>query len=147
MKKTEEVCSYGFYSKLLKKPFDSVEELKAAEDEYNKAHAVELRAKEERKAEAEDVKAAITARVEAEIEAKKAKQEAYKIYLEACDKADKSVSEAKAKESEKLTAFCKKHPEGFHDTIQIGNVTYNYDYSTNVVSSYVDPFLRLLSWF
>jgi len=142
----KEACSYGYYSKLLKKPFDSLDELKAAEDEYNKAHEAEIKAKEERKAEAEEVKAAIKARYEAEIAANTAKKDAYKAYLEACDKADNAVKEAKHAEHEKLTAFCAKHPEGFHDTIQIGNATYNYNYSTST-SSAVDPFIRLLSWF
>ena len=59
MKDTKtEVVSYGYYSKLLNKPFDTVEELKAAEDEYNKAHEVELRKTEERKAKAKAIEAA-----------------------------------------------------------------------------------------
>ena len=40
----KETINYGFYSKVLQKPFDSLSELMAAED----AHAAEQRAKEEK---------------------------------------------------------------------------------------------------
>lgn len=45
----DEVVSYGYYSKLLKKPFDTVAELKEAEEEYTKAHAAEIAAAQEHK--------------------------------------------------------------------------------------------------
>ena len=41
--------NYGFYSKVLKKPFDTLEELEQAEKEYNEIHAVEIKAAEEKK--------------------------------------------------------------------------------------------------
>jgi len=139
----EAIC---YKSKLLNKYFDSYKEMVKAEDEYKKAHAVELKAKEDRKLEVEAVKKAVTERVQAEVEARKVKTEAYKAYCEACDKADESVRAKKKEEQEKLTEFCKKYPEGFHDTIKIGDVTYKFDYSTNV-TSYVDPLMKLLTWF
>lgn len=142
----KEVVNYGFYSKLLKKPFDTVAELEAAEEEYRAAHALEIKAREERKAEADEIKAAIKARLEAELAAKQAKADAYKVYLEACDNADKTVKFARETENKLLTIFCEKHPEGFHDTIQIGDVTYKCNYSLNT-TSYTDPFIRLLNWF
>ncbi len=127
----KEELNYGFYSKLLKKPFDSVEELQAAEEEYKKIHAAEIRAKEERKAAAEKVKESIIARVKAEEDAIIAKQEAYKAYLEVCDKADKEIKVARQKEAEQLVDFCDKYPEGFHDTITIGDINYRYNYNNN----------------
>ena len=78
MKKEQEAVSYGFYSKLLKKPFDSLEELKAAEDEYNKAHAEELRKAEERKTRAKEVEDAYRSALEVRKEAKKIIDEANK---------------------------------------------------------------------
>ena len=123
-----------YYSEILNKNFDSVEELEAAEKEK-----VEKTAK--RKAEADEVKEAVTARVQAQIDARKAKNEAYKVYLQACEEADQKVREATKEERAKLKAFCEKHPEGYHDTIKIGDVTYKYSYNDN---RYVDPFLRLL---
>ena len=139
----EAIC---YKSKLLNKYFDDYDKLVQEEDAYKKAHEVELKAKEERKAESEAVKLAVAERVEAEIEARKVKAEAYKAYCEACDKADETVKAKRKVEQEKLTEFCKKHPEGFHDTIKIGDVTYKFDYSTNV-TSYVDPLMKLLTWF
>lgn len=145
---TEEAsASYGYYSKLLKKPFDTLDELKAAEDEYNKAHEAEIKAKEERKIEAEAVKAAIVARINAEEAAKQAKKDAYEAFLKACDAADEKLAQAKKAEHDKLVEFCKKHPEGYHDTIKIGDVTYTCNYNTKGETSYMDPFVRLLNWF
>lgn len=81
--------NYGFYSKLLNKPFDTLDELKAAEDEYNKAHNAELKAKEERQADVIAVQDAAKAylAIAAESKAKreelaKAEQEAYEAYRE-----------------------------------------------------------------
>ena len=138
----EAIC---YKSKLLNKYFDDYSEMVKAEDEYKKAHEAELKAKEQRKAEADEVKKAIEARVNAEIESRKIKAEAYRAYLEACDNAEVKVLEAKKVEKEKLSEFCKNHPEGFHDTIKIGDVTYNYSYSEN--NHHLDSFAKLLGWF
>lgn len=150
MENTEEkeVMSYGYYSKLLKKPYDSLKELKAAEDEYNLAHAKELEEKRKRKEDAETVKKAIADRVAAQQKAAGDKEAAYKAYLKACDIADEELSKAKKVERDALAAFCKDHPEGFHDTINIGDVSYRYDYSvdhksTDIFSRLVDSFLDL----
>ena len=144
---TEEQRSAICYkSKLLNKYFDSYDKLVEEETAYKKAHEAELKAKEDRKLESEAVKSAVAERVQAELEARKIKAEAYKTYCEACDKADEAVASKRKTEQEKLTEFCKKHPEGFHDTIKIGDVTYKFDYSTNV-TSYVDPLMKLLTWF
>ena len=51
----EQVPEYGFYSKLLKKPFDSLDELKEAEAEYNRINAEKIKQAEERKADAKAV--------------------------------------------------------------------------------------------
>lgn len=142
MSKTEN--SYGFYSKVLNKPFDTVEELKEAEVEFAKAHEAELKAKEEKKAAAKAVEDAATLRITAEIEAKKQKAEAYKHYLETCDAIDAKVNETREAENKALKDFCDKYGS-FHTTLTIGNTTYNYSYEVN---SYVDPFKRLLDfWF
>lgn len=51
----EEAGNYGYYSKLLKKPFDTLDELKVAEDEYNKANAEKIKLAEEKKADAKAI--------------------------------------------------------------------------------------------
>ncbi len=129
-----------YYSESLNKMFDTEEELKAAEEEKASKAAI-------RKKEAEVVHDAIQARVEAQIAAREAKEQAYKIYLEACDEANKKVEEARKVELEKLTEFCSKHSEGYHDTIKIGDVTYNYNYNNRKQVSYLDPYIKLLGWF
>ena len=134
-----------YLSEKTNKSYKTVKELEAAEKEFDKAEEEKKHAIELRKAEATEVKAAIKSRVEAEVEARKAKAEAYEIYLKACEEAETKVRAAKQTEKEKLTEFCKSHPEGFHDTIKIGDVTYTYDYSEGN-ETYVDPFTRLLKW-
>ena len=131
------------YSKLLQKPFNNIAELRAAEDEFNKAHEAELKAKEEKKAAAKVVEDAATLRITAEIEAKKQKAEAYQHYLETCDAIDAKVNETREAESKALKDFCDKYGS-FHTTLTIGNTTYNYSYEVN---SYVDPFKRLIETF
>lgn len=137
-----------YKSKLLNKYFDNYDELKAEEDAYNKARETALKGKEEKRVKADKVKSAITARVEAEAAAAKEKREAYKAYLEACDVADKKVAEKKKIEAEELRKFCEEYG-AFHDTITIGDATYNVNYSvsSNTLSN-LDPFERLFSlWF
>lgn len=133
------------YSQLLKKPFATLDELKEAEEVYNKEHAAELKIKEDRKVEAEKVKTFIKARMEAVATANRAKTEAYKAYLVALDTAEQSVNVAARREQEALVAFCKKYPEGFHDTVQIGDVTYKYSYNTTLPETPLDSFIRLFT--
>lgn len=128
-----------YYSETLKKMFDSEKELKAAEAE-KETKAITL------KKEATDVRTAVQNRVKAQIEARKQKEEAYKVYLDVCDAANEKVRLAKQKEAKALTEFCKKHPEGYHDTIKIGDVSYSVDYNTNFTSC-LDPLMKLLGWF
>ena len=47
-----------YYSEKLKKVYDTVEQLQAAETEYDKAHAAEIAKQKERKARAEEITAA-----------------------------------------------------------------------------------------
>ena len=133
------------------------EQIEAAEAqlaELKKAQLAKVEAEKEaaklaRKEEAVVVEQAITARYEVEAAAKKARAEAYKVYLEACDAEDAKVREAKEAEKNALKEFCEKHPEGFHTTIKLGDITYNYDYSENQPVKFVDPFKKLFNefWF
>lgn len=143
----EAIC---YKSKLLNKYFDTYQEMLDAENAYKKEHEAELLAKETRKKDAEEVKKAIQESLDAQKEASKIKREAYEKYLAACDEADKLVQEKERAKKEKLTDFCKKYPEGFHETIKIGDVDYTYNYSerNNLIEShsYSDPFTRLINW-
>lgn len=123
----EESHSYGYYSNLLKKPFDSLDELKKAEDDYNQAHKAELEKAEARKTEAKKVEEALKAQAEASAQARVDKRKAYKeylskcdearaAYLEACDKANETANIAYKDYQEKLKGFCDKYGS-FHTTM------------------------------
>lgn len=84
---------YGYYSKLLSKPFDTVDELVAAEAEYKKAHEAEEKAKAEKKARADEIQAA------------------YSAYLAAYEAAEKRIKEVSKEENDKVRGAYKKYEE------------------------------------
>ena len=136
----ESSTSYGYYSKVLNKPYDTLEELRQAEADYVKP----MNTKE---ADTEEVKLAIKNRIESEEAATKAKEEAYNAYLDVCEAEDKKVEETRTVEAEKLEAFCTKYKEGFHESIEVGDTTYVIDHKYDVhdtdLSDYI-PFIKFL---
>lgn len=80
--KDENVTEYGFYSKLLNKPFDTLEALKKAEEAKRSEDSEKQKLAEVKKARAEEVEAA------------------YKNYLDARVKAKKIIDEARKEASE-----------------------------------------------
>ena len=140
----EQMADFMYYSRLLQKPFGTLEELQEAEFEIRKQQEEKQKAIDAKKEAAKLVEEAIKRRIEAEQLAKKTKAEAYKSYLEVCEKADQVVAIEAKTEQEALKMFCEKYGS-FHSTVKIGDITYNYDYSTE---ERVDPFKKLLSfWF
>lgn len=128
----KETINYGFYSKLLQKPFDSLSELKAAEEVY----ISEQKAKEDKVAQ----KKAEAKKVEDAFKTLNAARKAYKEDLSQLTKeyAEKLESLKKAFELGKqdirntlaaaedaydgaLKEFTAKHPEGFHLTLKDGD--------------------------
>jgi hypothetical protein len=150
MKKVNQTNEYGFYSKKLQKPFDTLEELLAAEE------AAELEARA--KAEAAAVKKADANKVE---EAFKKVNEAKKIMNETIDVASKAYAEemkaakdkyiatvdqaeiaylaAEKEYKEKLSEFSKAHGN-FHMTLKDGDVVS----TVSRQSSEVDPATEFL---
>lgn len=155
--KTEQ-RSYGYYSKVLKQPFDSLEELKSAEATYY----AELHAKEDKATQ----KKADALKVE---EAFKALNTTRKSYKEALSKLTEKYSqdlvklketyEADRKEiqnilasaeeaySAAIKAFTNKYPEGYHLTLKDG------DFETTIsgCSHTTDPFctkhaFQMIDW-
>ena len=90
-------ADFMVYSKLLQKPFDTLEELKTAEDAYNKANEEKLRLTAEKKTRAKEVE-------EAYLEYQKVRKEAYK-----------KISEAEKKWVELRDKFAKDY-NGYHMT-------------------------------
>lgn len=91
----KENVNYGFYSNLLKKPFDTLKELKAAEDEFKNKNAVEIAKKEERRVD--------SARV----------SDAYQEYMNTCKKANEDVAKARDKWLGERQKFINKY-NSFH---------------------------------
>jgi chromosome segregation ATPase len=134
MKNTENKnnIGYGFYSRVLEKPFDSVEELTKAEA----AHFEKLKAKEDKAAQ----KKADATKVEEAFKALNAARKSYKEdlatitkeyndSLEHLNKAFKlgkedirsKLAKAETTYSEALKEFSEKYNEGFHLTLKDGD--------------------------
>lgn len=144
----KEKTEYGYYSKLLKQPFDSIKELEEAEKAHKEKVAKKQEALNNRKADAIKVEDAFKHynKVNREAEAKKA--EAYEAYVKAykeltqtyiakSDELKDSVLEAKKNYKKALSEFIQKHPEGYHLTLRDGDNVETYSSNTN---SYFDDF-------
>ena len=93
----QEVVSYGYYSKLLNKPFDTLDELKQAEDAYHKANEEKIKLAEEKREDAKKV------------------EDAYKHLLEVQKKAQAEIKEAEDMYLKERNSFIQKH-NGYHMT-------------------------------
>ena len=150
MKKVNQTNEYGFYSKKLQKPFDTVEELLKAEE------VAELEARA--KAEAAAAKKADATKVEEAFkkvnEAKKIMNEtidgASKVYAEemkaakdkyivTVDQAEQAYIAAEKEYKERLSEFSKAHGN-FHMTLKDGDVVS----TVSRQSSEVDPATEFL---
>lgn len=128
----KETINYGFYSKMLNKPFDSLSELMAAEEAYTN----ELKAKEDKAAQ----KKADAQKVEDTFKALNAARKTYKEeltqltkeYAEALENLKKAFELGKKDIHDTLAAaedayakalkeFTAAHPEGYHITLKDGD--------------------------
>lgn len=134
---------YGFYSKKLQRAFDSLEELRAAEQAVIAEAEAKKRAAEAKKAEASKVEEAYKslnsvkrAYNEGLIEAKKAYlavlQTAREKYETTLKTLDASLEAAQKCYDEALAEFTKAHPEGFHITLKDGDSVSTISRSGNV---------------
>ena len=128
----KETRDYSYYSHVLEKPFDSIEELKAEEAKYFEAQ----RAKEDKaaakKADAKKVEDAFIALNAARKEYKTALAAAAEAYSkklvalkETFDKERNGIkgalADAEKSYSDTLKAFTEKYPEGYHLTLKDGD--------------------------
>lgn len=151
IKATDHVCKceakhdYGFYSKVLNRPFDTLSELKAEEDKYYAA----MKAKEDKAA----AKKNDAAKVEEAFKALNAARKTYKDDLVALtsdyaenlkkmkaefESAKTSIHErlaaAEASYEKALHAFTEKYPEGYHLTLKDGDFETTIHSSKNAVT-------------
>jgi hypothetical protein len=132
---TKANVSYGYYSKLLNKPFDTVEELQKAEDEFKAAEEAKKAKSIEKKTDASKVEDAFkalnaakktfnTVVGEAKKEYAKVVADAKSVYANKTAEASKSLEIAEEAYNIALKEFNDKHPEGYHMTLRDGdNVT------------------------
>ena len=133
---------YGYYSKVLQKPFDSVEELKEAEA----THLAQLKAKEDKaaakKADALKVEDAFKAMNQARRDYKENLIKLTNMYqedlkkLKAAFEADRArvqsaLADAEGAYSAALKNFTDKYPEGYHITLKDGDFETTHSGYTN----------------
>ena len=130
----DEISNYGFYSKKLNKPFDTLEELKEAEAAVIKAEEEKKAIAAKRKAEADVVNDAFKALNAAKNDYNKAEAIAQKEYsqevlaakekyLAAVEENRKVLDAAQSDYNKALDDFNKAHPDGFHLTLRDGDYT------------------------
>lgn len=158
-------ATFAYYSKLLKEPFDSVEELREAEEAYY----AKLKAKEDKAA----AKKADAQKVEDAFKALNAARKIYKEdlttltaeYSEALTDLKKAFDLGKSDIREKLATaeatyqtalkeFNDKHPEGYHVTLKDGDFETTIEKrssanatDTDKASKAVSNMFDILDWF
>lgn len=153
-KEEKTTADYSYYSNLLKKPFNTVEELVEAETAFKEAKAKEEAATIARRNAAMEVNNAIDLYEEGKVTCNEAIAAAYHEYKAKVAEAEKALNVLQKDASEKLNKWLEEHPgQGFHYTYKSkdGKVTRKYNYYAkryDVFDSY-DRFARLLKdlWF
>lgn len=152
--KNGEETLYSYYSKLLNKPFDTIEELKSAEKEFKEEQARKEAARLAKKNAALIVNNAIDAYEEGKAKCDEAIKKAYNEYKEKISQAEKELSVLEKDANEKLNNWLEEHQgQGFHYTYKSkdGKVLRNYTYYNKRYDVFeeFDKFSRLLKdlWF
>lgn len=149
-------ANYGYYSKLLSKPFNTVDELVAAEKAEIEARNAKLKNSQDKKADAQKVeeafKAANAAKKVYEQEVLEAQKACAKIiadakaaYAKSVEASRKKVDAAEAGYAGALKEFTAKHPEGFHMTIRDGDNITSISHAAyeSMVQDFYNTFLKL----
>ena len=154
--KAETTFNYGFYSRVLQKPFDTLSELMAAEDKY----FAEQKAKEDKTAK----KKADAQRVEETFKALNAARKAFKEDLaqlteeyseeltnlkKAYELGKKDIRDklatAEANHEAAIKEFNEKYPEGYHMTLKDGDFETTIERKTSAeASDAFDSFFKIL---
>lgn len=133
-------ADYGYYSKVLKTPFDTLDALKEAEAEFYAKEAAKATKAESKKADAKRVEEAFKAMNFARKVYKERLSELTEDYKNNLQKLQTDFSEnskklqnelvgAEEAYNDALKAFTEKYPEGFHITLKDGDVETTIDHS------------------
>ena len=128
----EKEFSYGYYSKVLNKPFDTLEELCKEEQEFLAAEEAKKQATEARKNQAAEVEKAFKELNAAKLvynkevtalysELAKNIEVAKANYNESLKKANEKLDAAQLTYNEALNKFIEDHPTGYHLTLKDGD--------------------------
>lgn len=151
--------AYSYYSRVLKEPFDSIEELKEAEEAYY----ARLRAKEDKAAQKKtDAKKVEAAFVELNAARKTYKEDFAKLttdYSESMKKLQDAFKSARDEIKGRLAAaednytiaikeFTSKYPEGYHLTLKDGDfeTTISGSHTKQTVTDHTTTVSDVLSW-
>jgi hypothetical protein len=155
----KEEVEYGYYSKVLNKPFDSIEELKKAEA----THFAEIKAKEDKvatkKADAAKVEEAFRNMNQARKDYKENILKLVNMYQEDLKKfqanfeADRARVQAALADAENnysvaLKEFTDKYPEGYHLTLKDGDFETTISSKSKTSETVDEPanLLELFDW-
>lgn len=156
--KQEEKQTYSFYSRVLQKPFDTIEELTEAEAEYTKKVEAKKQAAEVKKTDANKVELAYKNISAVKTEYNKQAAEARKAYLEevkaarskydtAISALDKTVQDAEEAYNKELKEFNVKYPEGFHITLKSDDSVTSITKNVNKGDANIDLFDSLENFY
>lgn len=131
-KHSEEAVDYGYYSKVLNKPFDSITEMRAEEKKYQDAQREKEELANKKRTRAKEV------------------EDAYNASMEVRKEAKKLIDDAKTKASEMIAEVDKKYEDlknKFISDYGSFHMTYTSDNSgtTTTVSDLIDSIFKL--WF
>lgn len=127
-----EPLNYGYYSRVLEKPFDTLEELRKEEQEFLAAEEAKRQAAEARKNQAAVVEKAFKELNAAKLvyneevtalysELAKNIEAAKVAYNEGIKKSNEKLDAAQGTYNEALNKFIEEHPEGYHLTLKDGD--------------------------
>lgn len=127
-----EPINYGYYSRVLKKPFDTLEELRKEEQEFLVAEEAKRQAAEARKQKASTVETAFKALNAAKHQYNEEVTAAYselvknidaakQLYQSVVNQSNAKLDKAQTTYNEALNVFIEEHPEGYHLTLKDGD--------------------------
>lgn len=152
--KEETKVAYSYYSKILNKPFDTVDALVKAETEMKEAEAKKEAETLAKRNAANIVNNAIDVYEEGKVNLNEVVANAYNEYKAKVTEAEKSLAVLEKDATEKLNKWLSEHPDqGFHYTYKSkdGRVVRDYTYYNNRhnVLDNAEKVMRLLQdlWF
>ena len=153
----KETLEYGFYSRVLQKPFDSLSALKAAEEAYYSEQKAKEDKAAQKKADAQKVEDAFKALNAARKEYKEKLTQLTTEYSEALTDLKKAfdigktdihntLAAAEDAYSEALKEFTEAHPEGYHVTLRDGDFETTISGNISKINNHIENYVDIIKW-